>query len=116
MSQALIENGGAAVEGMRFCVPFNPLATNPEWLTFKERYLETYGVSPDFAASQGYLAGRILVEALKRGSARHIKENILQIKEFQGPQGKISFDPYGDPVTELHILEVRNGQFVTSKR
>lgn len=114
MSQALVENGGAAVEGMRFCVPFNPLSTNPEWLTFKERYLETYGVPPDFAASQGYLAGRILVEALKRGGPRHIKENILKIKEFQGPQGKISFDPYGDPVTELHVLEVRNGQFVTS--
>ena len=116
MSQALIENGGAAVEGMRFCIPFNPNATALEWRRFKDLYLEKYGVIPDFAASQGYLAGRVVVEALKRGEPRSIKENILKIKEFQGPQGTIRFDSYGDPTTELHVLEIRNGQFVTLKR
>ncbi|WP_041396249.1 ABC transporter substrate-binding protein [Gracilinema caldarium] len=111
MSQALIENGGQAVEGMIFTVPFNPQSEKPAWREFSALYRETYGKEADFGAGQSWLAVQTLAEGLKRCGSKKLKQSILE-KQFEGLQVSIYIDAYGDPIIPFQRLVIQNGELV----
>lgn len=113
MSQSLIENGGQAVEGMVFTVPFNPESEAAVWKQFVQKYSQAFGKEPDFGAAQGWNAVFVLAQAIKEGGTRDIKKSIVN-KQYEGLQGPFSIDPYGDPIIPFQRLEIRSGKLVAT--
>lgn len=110
MSETLIETGGRAVEGMVCVAPFKPQPETPSWKLFATRYTETYGKAPNFYAAQGWNAALVLVQALRTGGDQNIKGRIVDT-HYDGIQGRIYIDPYGDTLAPLNRLEIRAGHF-----
>lgn len=113
MSQSLIENGGKAVEGMVFTVPFNPESESEAWRIFTSEYKQAFGKEADFGAAQGWTAAQVLAQALSTKGPKKIKENIIN-RSYQGLQGPLYIDGFGDPVIPFQRLEIENGRLVSA--
>lgn len=111
-TEELIELGGAAVEGMVLSQFFDRESRDRAYVSFKEHYREQFGTLPGFAGVKAYDAATVVLEALegmKKGET--LKEALLRIGTFQGIQGSISFDAFGDVEDRTIITTVRDGTF-----
>lgn len=112
-----IENGGKAVDGVIFNAIHDENSKNKEFLDFREKYKALYGVKPSVFSAQAYELGKILIKELdKEPSLENMKNRILTTKIYEGLQGKIEFDSYGDVLREYFIVEIKNGEFVKIKK
>lgn len=109
---SFIENAGKASEGVIFNIDYNEKAQNKEYIDFLKRYEKKHGKKPSLYASKAYELSKIIIEMLKVGPETKIKENLLKQREFEGLQGKIVFDKYGDVIREYYNFEVKNGEFI----
>lgn len=109
----LIQNGGKAVEGVIFNTTYDDDFSGKDFRAFIQNYKQKYGQTPSVFAAQGYELGKILIESLQI-STNHgkVKEFILNKKTFQGLQGNIKFNEFGDVNRDYFIMEVKNGRFV----
>jgi branched-chain amino acid transport system substrate-binding protein len=107
-SGTLFLMGGKAVEGMVIVSAIDPSDKNE---SFQSAFRNRFDREADFAAILSYDATTVLIEAILNG--RDSKQYLLQKKEFPGLQGLFSFDEYGDPKREIHILKAINGKFET---
>jgi branched-chain amino acid transport system substrate-binding protein len=113
-TEALLQNGGEAVEGMKIVTNFNSNSRDPDFLDFQAQYLERFGQAPTFAAAQTYEAVLFLAAALEktRGSAKGLPQALITT-EIKGLTGHISLDAYGDVVRTQFLLSIKDGEFVT---
>jgi branched-chain amino acid transport system substrate-binding protein len=109
----LLENGGSAVEGLELITPYHPNNPNPAFQPFVERFESRYKHQPNILAPLSYDTVRILAQALEAtgGEADGLREVILATQDFEGVQGLISFNPYGDVEMDLYVAQVKDGQF-----
>lgn len=114
-TDALLQNGGHAVEGIEIVIYFNSNSQNPQFIEFRNRYASKFGRDPTFAGGTGYEAMMVLAEALGRtsGSKKGLKTALQKIKNFEGLVGSISMDKYGDVIRTHFLHTVKNGKFVT---
>lgn len=111
-ADALLEMGGRAVEGMITAQAFNISDQSPHFIDFKERYQARFGQGIDTAAVTCYNATRILLNAYEqRQAGESLKQTLLRIRQFQGLQGPIRFDDFGDSESYLYPMMVRDGRF-----
>jgi len=117
LTEDLIENGGSAVEGILTVVAHDETNQSPEYLDFSNRFQMRFGHKPSFGAEYGYEAVLVLANALNKtnGEKNGLAEALLQTSNLPGLDGGISFDAYGDVVSDLYLIAVRDGQFVTEK-
>lgn len=109
----LISNGGGAVENIVFSHTFDEGSRSPDYLEFKEQYFGRFGKSPDFAAVNAYEAAHILFQALPRKTpGGNPDPNLITNQTYQGLQGSIYIDRWGDCRKERFFLTVKDGQFV----
>lgn len=113
-TQRLIEMGGKAVEGATMPIAFDWNSPSTPYQSFRKIYFERYRREPGFSGAYAYDAAQVVLTALKaRERGQHLKETILSIREFDGLQGKINFDQYGDvKQSNASIRMVRNQKFV----
>ena len=113
----LLEKGGRAVEGLVLCTTNNPNDTSAAYLKFVEQFRARYGRSPFFATTQAYETVLVLAHALEQtgGMEQGLPAALSTIKNFQGVQGTISFDEFGDVSRAVYIIQVKGGRFVTLK-
>ena len=113
-SKRLLELGGTAVEGVTVPLAFDWDSPNPAYRTFERAYFERYRREPGFAGAYAYDAVQVVLSGLKaRKSGQDLKETLLSIGAFDGLQGKIRFDDFGDVVpSQVSIRIVRNRKFV----
>ncbi len=105
-----IKNGGQAVEGVFSVTVFNREATSEAFRMYEKSYEERFGEQINMADYLGYEAAQVLIEALsKTDDPLKLKEIILQQSVFNGLDGKIIIDKYGDPVRAMYIEEIRDG-------
>ena len=111
----LIQNGGQAVDNILTVVSHDENNQSPAYLAFKTAFFERFGRNPTFAAGYGYEAVLVLASALEKtqGEKNGLAEALLEIKDFQGVHGKITFDPYGDVERTLYLITVENGKMKT---
>ncbi len=115
-TERLIELGGAAVDGMLVEQYFDRFDESSRYKTFHKAFVERFGQEPGFAGTAGYDAALAVIAALEKDpSARVLKKTLAEMKRFQGVQGEILFDEYGDALRSTYLNEVRNGQFVPVK-
>lgn len=110
--EKLIEDGGKYVENMIFLTSFNSNSKNKAYLDFVKNYKHKFKTQPSIFAAQAYEAAKIIVEVLKKDSnLKNFKKNLFKIKEFEGLQGKISFDKYGDIKRDYFLMKIKNEKY-----
>lgn len=110
--QELIKNGGTAVEGVIMAHSFQKDNREPAFLAFRDSYLKRYKTTPGMWENNGYEAVYIVCQALSKNPApKELKETLLKGR-FQGLQGDIMFDRYGDNRRKPILLTIKNGAFV----
>ncbi|CAB1059221.1 ABC transporter, substrate-binding protein (cluster 4, leucine/isoleucine/valine/benzoate) [Olavius sp. associated proteobacterium Delta 1] len=113
-TERLLELGGKAVEGVTVVQTFDRESPKPQYQSFRTTFLERYHREPGFPGVYAYDATQVVLTALraqKRGQS--LKETVLSIRQFDGLQGKFSFDDYGDVKrSNASISIVQNQKFV----
>jgi branched-chain amino acid transport system substrate-binding protein len=111
-NKKFLEDGGKAVEGTIFLTSNDMDELNKEYLAFVNKFKEKYNYEPSVFAAQGYETGKIIIEILKKDlNLLNFKKNLLEQKVFQGLQGNITFNKYGDVKRENFIVKVINNKF-----
>ncbi len=112
-TERLIELGGSYVEGLYVAQYHDRASTDERYLKFREAYFRRFGQEPGFPSIATYNSTNIVLQALRNKSeAQTLKKTILDIGEFQGVQGKIVFDAYGDVKSKTYVTRVIDGKFV----
>ncbi|WP_366923463.1 ABC transporter substrate-binding protein [Metallumcola ferriviriculae] len=79
---------------------------------FVEAYKAEYGEVPSSFAALGYDAAKLIVDAIERaGSADPdaIKDALAATKDFDAVTGKLTFDENHNPIKEIAIIEMLDG-------
>ena len=109
----LIQQGGVSVEGVILPQTYNEQSTHPAYIAFKQQFEQRFGVMPNFAATGGYDAAQLLIQALRETTKpAGVKSAILKQNVLHALQGDMTIDQYGDAQRETFLFTVRNGQFV----
>jgi branched-chain amino acid transport system substrate-binding protein len=111
----LISKGGASVEGMVLSAVFDPNSQDPNYLDFWEAYREKYQTEPGLGASHAYETVMVLAEGLRQtgGSLDGLAEALAGIRNFNGVQGEISFNLFGDVLRKSYFVMVVDRKFTT---
>jgi len=111
-----LEDAGGAAEGVIYpAVVFDPASDEPNVSRFVKAFRGRYGADPDLWAAHGYDAVLVAVEAMRRcGSAvpDRVSQALLDIRDFPGASGPISFDAEGDVVQYPRAYIVHEGRFI----
>lgn len=114
MNNDLILQGGNSVEGVYIPSLLDRESQTPEYLAFKKAYLDKYSAEPTFAATYSYESAMILFDSLKTANSDDpdiIKKTIIDKGLFQGLQGDINIDEWGDGSRSLYLYSIKNGEF-----
>lgn len=109
-SNNLREFGGKSVEGFAFIQIIDLLDSDPAFRDFVRRYENRFGIPPGFASALAYDATRIVLEGIREGHRNELKAWILERRRFEGLQGPIVFDPFGDCQRPAHLMKIKGGQ------
>ena len=108
-----ISNGGKAVEGVLFSTGYDDNSKDKKFIDFVKKFKLKYKKTPSVFAAQGYELAQILIKNLKISSdISTLKQQILKIKKYNGLQGDIIFDKYGDVFREYFIMEIKNKEYI----
>lgn len=114
-ADALIEIGGAAVEGMYFTGHFHKQAAITERAKeYIKRFEERFKKEADAFGALGADAYFLLVDAIKRAGStdgEKVREALASTKDFQGVSGVITMGDNGNPIKSMVINKVENGKF-----
>ena len=114
--QRLIENGGRRIEGLLSCDSFDVDYKGEVYQKFKKRFIDRFGYEPEMGAILSFESVMIIKQAVERGATReNIKELIIKTGKFQGLQGEIVIDKFGDRVIKPFVVKVENGKWVKVK-
>jgi len=106
-----ISNGGRAVNGVMALAMFAGKSSSEPSARFSTLYERRFGEKISEAAQDGYEAAHVLFSALsKTDDPTKLKKIILEQKVFQGADGKIMIDAYGDVIRTMYTLEILNGK------
>lgn len=110
-TEQLIELGGSAVEGMTMLMQFDAEDRSPRYTDFQQRYMKRFGRLPGAPSVLAHDATTVLLDTLERrqGSAS-LKTALIESGPFNGLQGDIQFDRYGDTRRIPGMTVVRGGR------
>jgi len=107
---------GEAAEGAIVGSPWYAGRNHPNTRRFVEEYEARFGIVPDQFAAQSHDALQLFAEAIRRAQTADDRDAFQQalasIRDFEGVAGKFSFNEVGEPVAEVHVLRIENGQYV----
>ncbi|BAS28006.1 ABC transporter substrate-binding protein [Limnochorda pilosa] len=97
VDEAYLDEIGEAALGTVTSLHYSPLVETPENRSFVEQYRGRYGETANQFAYQGYLAARVIAEAIE-GVGGRVEETdafleALRAVTFTGPAGPFRFDP-----------------------
>ena len=113
MDKIQIDQSQGALEGVEFTM--NPEA-DPK---FKDAFTKKYGRAPGISADMAYDAFNLLVKVIKESKTldpKVLSKKLLEIKDYNGVSGKITFDSKGGIVRPATIMKLVGDkyEFVTN--
>lgn len=114
-TEDLIQQGGKAVEGMLLVSTRSYGNPTKALVTFQKQYEARHMVTPSFAAGRGYDAMGLLADAMKKAvdiNSEEVKKAILGIADYQGVDGPVQLDQFGDSLSGYSMVVVKNAKFV----
>lgn len=113
-SPKLVEIAGAeALQGCYYVSAFSADDKDPSVQNFIKAFKEKYKADPDIFCMQGYNAGLVLADALKRSNGaagEALAKAIASTKDLPVASGKMTFDANHDPVMAALIIGFENGK------
>ena len=108
----IIKQARDASEGLLYTFPEEPLSDNKVANTFREKYTKKYG-KIGTPADAAYDAVYMLVNSIEKGNnnVEEVKEELHNIKKYQGASGIISMDNNGDAIKPFELKIIKNGKF-----
>lgn len=107
----VVVHGGAAVEGAIFPQKVNLEDASPRFVRFRQAYEARFNRPVDFAAVTSYEAVTLLADALRRDPTREgVRRAVLEAGRYEGLQGPVEIDVYGDARRPHHMMTVRDGK------
>lgn len=111
-TEKLLELGGRAVEGMLVSQFFDRTSPAPRYQAFRAAYRERFGEEPGFAAVNAYDAVGVVLRGLEaRRDGESLKEAIVRVGTFDGLQGPLAIDRFGDAGRSSRLAVVDGGAF-----
>ena len=105
---------GEAAEGVRTTLHYADTLDLPANHRFREAFLKATGNQADVYAVQGYDAGDLLVQGMAavEGDVRAKAEMIkaMESATIDSPRGKFTFSKAHNPIQDIYLREVVNGQ------
>jgi branched-chain amino acid transport system substrate-binding protein len=115
-TEALIELGGNAVNGMVLAQSYDRTDKSARHLEFRDAYVNRFARVPSFVSVAAYDTATVLFQALERRQpGESVKAAVLNRGPYHGVQQRIVFDRFGDTVRDMYFTEIRGGQFVPVK-
>lgn len=113
VGDALLQNAGAAAEGLEAVYPFDPTRDDPAWLDFQKRFDAAYHARTDSFSALGFDTMNILLEAICRAGLNRgkIRDALYALEHYRGVTGEMLFDPNAKNVAAMYLGKVRNGQW-----
>ena len=111
-SPLLKDMGNGYAEGAVFATRFFVDSPEPMVQKFVEDFRRTFGEEPGYPAAQAYDAAEILFRALQEGvrTRDQLRNELLQIRDFQGVSGLTSIGSNGQAVKRPILLIVNEGE------
>lgn len=107
---------GEAAEGVKTTLHYAAGLDNAKNKAFQKAYTAAYGKPADIYAVQGYDAGQMLVQAMAsvNGNTKDRDALIKALEEVKidSPRGPWTFSKAHNPVQNMYLREVKNGQNV----
>lgn len=111
----LIELGGNVVENVILAQHINMQDSSPAFSAFRDAYTSRFGEAPSFPAMTAYNATRVVLQGLsEQRNEESLKQTLLRLRQFEGVQGAIEFDAFGDTNIPTYITYIRNGQYLNA--
>jgi branched-subunit amino acid ABC-type transport system permease component/ABC-type branched-subunit amino acid transport system substrate-binding protein len=113
-SANLIEGAGEAIEGAHFTDHYAPDVPWPSSHAFYAAFTTKYHREPNSMSAQGYVAARVLFDAIQRSAAptpEGIKNALAATKNFDSATGPVTIGPDHNANKPVVIVEVKGGQF-----
>ena len=112
-TQDVVAHGGSAVEGAIFTEKVNVEDQGPRYARFREAYVARFSRQPDFAAALSYESVQLLAEGLRRDTTREgLRRALLSLGTFEGLQGTLKLDRFGDVERQQFVMTIRQGRIV----
>jgi branched-chain amino acid transport system substrate-binding protein len=112
-SPDMVRIAGDAIEGGIFTNHYSPQDPRPEVQAWVQKYEARYGGKPDALATLAHDATLLLLEAIRRAGVddpAKVRDALAAIRDFPTVSGSVTFDPSGNPVKSVAVLEYRDGQ------
>ena len=115
-TEDMISHGGSAVEGALFSDMCSSESQDPDFLRFRESFLDRYGYEPSFQGVNSYETVLLIKETLENAQkGESFIESLKRIRYLKGLQGDILIDEYGDVTKGYTITAVQAGRFVNQE-
>ncbi len=115
VSPRLMEQAGAAADNVYASAMWSANKNSERTKAFVENFTKKYGHAPDQFSAGAYDGVYIAMEAMKKAGTvtdhKKIRDAMAEIKDFHGVCGDLTFDAKRDPVVDLVLLKVENGEF-----
>ncbi|MDY6029329.1 MAG: ABC transporter substrate-binding protein [Acidaminococcaceae bacterium] len=105
--------GAAALKDCYYVSAFSAQDTDPSVQNFIKAYKEKYQKDPDIFAMQGYNAGLIMFDAIKRAGTTEgvaLAKAIAATKDLPVASGKITYDEKHNPIMSALIISLEGGK------
>ncbi|MDM8524679.1 penicillin-binding protein activator [Desulfococcaceae bacterium HSG8] len=114
-SRKLVKMAGRFAQGAIFPDVFFAKSHSPDLRDFVRNFKNTFGESPGFIEALAYDSAMMLFQMIDRSDIRYrstLKNELMQVREFDGITGLTSFDTNGEAHKELYLLRVEGRGFV----
>jgi branched-chain amino acid transport system substrate-binding protein len=117
-TNALIQNAGAAAEGVRCNSQYFAGDPRPATKNFTDSYVAMYGKAPHSYSAITHDAFMLLAEAMKKAGTDRtkIRDALAATKDFPGATGTYNFDAERNPLKTFARIQVRNGAWVVVEK
>jgi branched-chain amino acid transport system substrate-binding protein len=95
-----------------------PAGDTPKTKSFRDAYQKAHEQEPGLTADTAYDAMSLILDAIlairDRGgevTGKAIHDYLLQVKDYEGASGRLSFDQQGDVRVPIDLFVLRNGQY-----
>lgn len=116
-SQDFVNTGGPTVEGVESISAFDYYSTDENFINFKKKYEERFNTRVTGYSTIAYETISVLIEGLKETTdPTRLKDTIIKKRVFQGLDGNIVIDRYGDPDRTIYYSRIENGEIIAKER
>ncbi|MEQ9347446.1 MAG: ABC transporter substrate-binding protein [Thalassospira sp.] len=112
-TEALIELGGAAVEGMELVQAYDRYDDNPRFQKFVADYTAMFNEAPGYTSVLTYDAATVLFTALKtKHPDQRLADALTMLPPQMGLNQELVFDQFGDSNRNSYFVTIQDGKFI----